>query len=82
MVSGINKHNLTNKTILVSGASSGIGKCAAITYASHGANVILLGKTSSKLEKVYDEIEKLGCPAPSISLMEWVKVDAMPCEYG
>ena len=76
MVSGINKHNLTNKTILVTGASSGIGKCAAITYASHGANVILLGKTSSKLEKVYDEIEKLGCPAPSISLMDLLIADA------
>jgi len=76
MVSEINKNNLTNKTILVTGAGSGIGKTAAITYASHGANIILLGKTLSKLEKVYDEIEKLGCPAPSISLMDLLIADA------
>ena len=68
-MSEININNLADKTILVTGAGSGVGKAAAIAYASHGANVILLGKTSSKLEKVYDEIEKLDCPTPSISLM-------------
>ena len=76
MSSGLNKNCLTDKTILITGAGSGIGKAAAITYASHGATVILLGKTSSKLEKVYDEIEKLDCPAPSISLMDLLIADA------
>ena len=76
MVSDKNKNSLSNKTILVTGAGSGIGKTAAVTYASHGATVILLGKTSSKLEKVYDEIEKLDCPAPSISLMDLLIADA------
>lgn len=47
---------LANKTILVTGAGSGIGRTAAITYAKAGANVILLGRTTSKLESVYDEI--------------------------
>jgi len=76
MVSGINKNNLANKTILVTGAGSGIGKSAAITYASHGANVILLGKTKSKLEKAYDEIERYCYAAPSISLMNLLLADA------
>jgi NAD(P)-dependent dehydrogenase (short-subunit alcohol dehydrogenase family) len=76
MVSEINKNNLANKTILVTGAGSGVGKSAAIAYASHGATVILLGKTSSKLEKVYDEIERLDYPAPSISLMDLLIADA------
>ena len=76
MSSGLNKNCLTDKTILITGAGSGIGKAAAITYASHGATVILLGKTSSKLEKVYDEIEKLGYPTPSISLMDLLLADA------
>ena len=75
-MSALNKNHLTDRTILVTGAGSGIGKSAAITYASHGANVILLGKTSSKLEKVYDKIEKLGCPTPSISLMNLLVADA------
>ena len=76
MMSGISKNSLAKKIILITGASSGIGKSAAIEYASHGATVILLGKTSSKLEKVYDEIEKLGYPTPSISLMDLLIADA------
>ncbi|SVC35565.1 uncharacterized protein METZ01_LOCUS288419, partial [marine metagenome] len=47
---------LEEKIILVTGAGDGIGKSAAISYASRGATVILLGKTKAKLEKVYDEI--------------------------
>jgi NAD(P)-dependent dehydrogenase (short-subunit alcohol dehydrogenase family) len=48
---------LSNKTILVTGASDGIGKCCAETFAAFGANVILLGKSQEKLEAIYDEIE-------------------------
>lgn len=57
---------LTGKTILVTGAGDGIGKAAAIHYAKHGATVILLGRTVSKLEATYDEIEKNGGPQPAI----------------
>ena len=57
---------LAGKTILVTGAGSGIGKTAALTYAQHGATVILLGRTISKLEAVYDTIEANGWPQPAI----------------
>ena len=57
---------LANKIILVTGAGDGIGRTAALTYASCGAQVILLGRTVSKLEAVYDEIINLGGPQPSI----------------
>jgi NAD(P)-dependent dehydrogenase (short-subunit alcohol dehydrogenase family) len=60
------KNLLANKTILVTGAGDGIGRQAALTYATHGATVILLGKTVAKLEAVYDEIEALGAPTPAI----------------
>jgi len=66
---------LKDKIILVTGAGDGIGKSAAISYASRGATVILLGKTKAKLEKVYDEIEKYSYPTPSISLMDFSKAD-------
>ena len=66
---------LKNKVILVTGAGDGIGRSAAISYASQGATVILLGKTKTKLEKVYDEIEKHGYPTPSISLMNLLVAD-------
>lgn len=51
---------LAGKIILVTGAGDGIGKCAALSYAAHGATVILAGKTIAKLEAVYDEIENAG----------------------
>lgn len=35
---------LQNRIILVTGASDGIGREAALTYARYGANVILLGR--------------------------------------
>ncbi|MDX1754755.1 MAG: YciK family oxidoreductase [Marinobacter sp.] len=57
---------LKDRIILVTGAGSGIGRVAAKTYAAHGATVILLGRTTSKLEEVYDEIEAAGHPQPAI----------------
>ena len=47
---------LKNRTVLVTGAGDGIGKIAAQSFAKHGANVILLGKTRTKLESVFDTI--------------------------
>ncbi|MGB0781554.1 MAG: YciK family oxidoreductase [Marinomonas sp.] len=57
---------LTGKVILVTGAGDGIGKTAAITYAKHGATVILLGRTTKKLEAVYDYIEQQQYPQAAI----------------
>ncbi|MEH6635234.1 MAG: YciK family oxidoreductase [Halioglobus sp.] len=61
---------LTGKTILVTGAGDGIGRSAALCYALHGATVILLGRTGSKLDAVYDEIESAGGPQPAIVEMD------------
>ncbi|GAB3477871.1 YciK family oxidoreductase [Marinomonas epiphytica] len=57
---------LKDKIILVTGAGDGIGKSAALHYAKHGATVILLGRTTSKLEAVYDQIDQLGYPQAAI----------------
>ena len=62
----IDKNALTDRVILVTGAGDGIGRQAALSYAQHGATVILLGKTVAKLEAVYDEIVNLGCAQPAI----------------
>lgn len=51
---------LKDRVILVTGAGQGIGRTAALTYAKHGATVILHGRKVKKLERVYDEIEALG----------------------
>ncbi|MCL1075026.1 YciK family oxidoreductase [Shewanella dokdonensis] len=60
------KDLLRHKIILVTGAGDGIGRTAAITYAAHGATVILLGRTQQKLEQVYDAIVAQGSPEPLI----------------
>ena len=57
---------LVDKVILVTGAGAGIGRAAALSFAQHGATVILLGRTVAKLEAVYDEIEASGWPKPAI----------------
>ncbi|MFT4719873.1 MAG: NAD(P)-dependent dehydrogenase (short-subunit alcohol dehydrogenase family) [Candidatus Azotimanducaceae bacterium] len=61
---------LKDKVILITGAGDGIGKQAALAYARHGATVLLLGKTSAKLEQLYDEIISLGAPEPGIAPMD------------
>ncbi|HEY7883935.1 MAG TPA: YciK family oxidoreductase [Cellvibrionaceae bacterium] len=57
---------LRERVILVTGAGSGIGQVAALSYAGLGATVVLLGRTLAKLETVYDEIEAAGGPQPAI----------------
>lgn len=62
----VSENALKGKIILVTGAGAGIGKQAALSYAEHGATVILLGRTVEKLEQTYDEIEAAGYPTPAI----------------
>lgn len=57
---------LKGKNILVTGAGDGIGRVASLNYAKYGATVLLLGKTASKLEAVYDEIEAAGGAEPAM----------------
>ena len=57
---------LTGKTILVTGAGSGLGRAAALSYSQHGATVLLLGKTLEKLEGTCDAIDAAGGPEPAL----------------
>lgn len=60
------EQNLTDRIILVTGASMGIGRTLAKTLAKQGATVILLARNIKRLETLYDEIEQKGYPKPAI----------------
>ena len=49
-----------NKIILITGASSGIGKESAIEFAKLGANIILVARKKDKLEQVANELKKFN----------------------
>lgn len=55
-----NPFSLENKTILVTGASSGIGQAIAIACSKMKANVIITGRNLQKLESTLSLMEK-GC---------------------
>ena len=57
---------LKNRVILVTGAGRGIGAAAAMSYAAHGATVLLLGKTEDHLTRIYDAIEAAGYPQAAV----------------
>jgi gluconate 5-dehydrogenase len=60
---GINVFELKGKIAVVTGASSGLGKDAAIAYAKEGANVCLLARRAEKIEDLAKETESLGVKA-------------------
>ena len=64
------KNLLNERIILVTGAGDGIGRTAALTFAAHGATVILSGRTTEKLEQVYDAIVAAGNREPGIAPMD------------
>ena len=57
---------LRERVILVTGASSGSGRTAALAFAAHGASVILHGRDPDRLAAVYDQIDAAGGPRPAL----------------
>ena len=51
-------YNLENKTIIITGANSGIGKAAAILLAKNGANIILACRSLERGKKALEEISR------------------------
>ncbi|MDD8017269.1 MAG: SDR family oxidoreductase [Bacteroidota bacterium] len=50
--------SLKNKIVLVTGATSGIGKSTAAKFAEHGANIVLCARRSDRLKQFSDELKK------------------------
>lgn len=52
-----NPYSLENKTILVTGASSGIGKATAIECSKLGATVVVTGRNEGRLNETFNNLD-------------------------
>ena len=52
--------DLKNKVALITGASKGIGEAIALTFAAHGANVVVNSRKQEDLDKVANMIRAAG----------------------
>lgn len=67
--------NLTGKRILVTDASSGIGKAVSQEAANEGASIILLGRNINRLEESYNSLKGSCHEFYSIDLTDYPKVE-------
>lgn len=59
----MNSSTITNRTALITGASSGIGKATALAFAKAGINLALVGRDRDKLTAVAQAAEAVGVTA-------------------
>jgi uncharacterized protein len=64
------------KTALVTGASSGIGKAIAENLGARGANLILVARSSDKLEQIADAIQEKNKVNVTVIVSDLAKPDA------
>ncbi len=58
---------LENKTVLITGASQGIGEATARYFAKHGAKVVLVARNTEKLNSIVHDIHRDGGIALAVS---------------
>mgnify|MGYP004449510293 FL=1 len=87
-----NPYNLTDKTILVTGASSGIGRATAIECSKLGAKLIITARNEERLKATLDALEGEGhqmilaelsdSEAIEALVNELPKIDGFSCNAG
>jgi NAD(P)-dependent dehydrogenase (short-subunit alcohol dehydrogenase family) len=65
-----NPYNLSGKTILVTGASSGIGKAIAINASKLGATVVITARNKDRLQETFDSLDRSESPTHKMILAD------------
>ncbi|HEY3750379.1 MAG TPA: SDR family oxidoreductase [Pseudonocardiaceae bacterium] len=58
--------SFTNKVVLVTGASRGIGRAVALAFAQEGAQLVLAARSADRLAQVENEVRDLGSATSSV----------------
>jgi NAD(P)-dependent dehydrogenase (short-subunit alcohol dehydrogenase family) len=69
--------DLSQRVILITGATGGLGRALALGCAACGATVVLHARVVRKLEALYDEIVAAGCPQPTILPLDLAVAEAV-----
>jgi NAD(P)-dependent dehydrogenase (short-subunit alcohol dehydrogenase family) len=68
--------NLSDRVVLITGASGGLGRPLALACAARGATVVIHGRIVRKLEALYDDIVNAGHPQPTIMPLDFATASA------
>ncbi len=67
---------LAGRSVLITGASSGLGRALSLAAAGAGAHVILCARNTRRLEALYDEIVAAKNPEPTLATFDFATADA------
>jgi NAD(P)-dependent dehydrogenase (short-subunit alcohol dehydrogenase family) len=71
---------LSERVVLITGASGGLGRASALAITRAGGSAVLLGRKVRALEKVYDEVAALAHAQPAIYPLDLA--GATPNDYA